>query len=99
MSEETGILQRLADPARSSAVAGTSGSRGTPAGRPIISSAAFNGMGLLVMNKALKSGERSSWILRAAGTSPVSISSIIWRICGPTRWLATETSPTAPRQT
>ncbi len=40
--------------ARSSVVAGTSGRRGTPAGRPIIPSAAFNGIGLLVMKRRVE---------------------------------------------
>ena len=93
-SEETGVLQRLADPRRAPPRSrGRAGAEARRAGRPSISRAAFTGIGLDVMNSALNSGDRSSWILRAAGTSPVSISSIICRIWGPTRWLATLTTP------
>ena len=75
--EETSILQCSWTRSRSSAVTGTSGSRGGPAGRPSMSKAAFTGIGLDVTNNALNKGERSSCSLRAAGTSPVSIRSII----------------------
>ena len=75
--EETGVLQCCADPRLPSLVAGTSGSRGTPAGRPSMFRAAFTGIGFDVMNSALNSGESCSWILRAAGTSPVPTSSSI----------------------
>jgi hypothetical protein len=64
-----------------------------------MSSAALIGIGLLVMNSVLNSGESSWWILRAVGTSPPSISSIICPIREPTRWEATEMTPTAPRHT
>ena len=64
---------------------GPAADRGSPQPRPTIWSAAFTGIGFDVTNRALYSGESVSWILRAAGMSPVSIRSIIWRICGPTR--------------
>ena len=64
---------------------------------PIICNAAFTGIGFDVTNNALNNGARVSWIFRAAGMSPVWMRSSIWWICGPTRWLATLTTPTAPR--
>ena len=70
-SEETGVLQRLADPRRAPPPwrGRAAAAARRPAG-PSISRAAFNGIGLLVTNSALNSGDRSSWIFRAAGHVP-----------------------------
>ena len=50
------------------------------------------------MNMVAKMGDSSSWILRAAGTSPDSASSSISWMRSPTTCAATETTPTPPRQ-
>ncbi len=60
--------------------------------------AALTGIGLLVMNRASKTGSSSSWTFRAAAVSPDWASSIICFSRSPATWEATETRPTAPRQ-
>src|SRR4029077_8368169 len=65
--------------ARSSSVAGTSGRRGGPTGRPAISSAAFSGIGFDTMNSPRYRGMSSWWIFRAADASPAVVSSTMSR--------------------